>query len=192
MISFGETRSTWFKYLPNWGRFNNRDQLNPGKKRKKKKSEGKKKKKGSKSPPSLSPRPGLAHTICCSLTAAAGGGGRRGRAGLTLAHTRPHTRPHAPRTIVSARPPRFLGVFCSLPSAELRAPARAAPERHIHYRPGADFKPLPSRLHCSPGGQAPPPFVWRGGDWPAPGGGLPSPLGKPIHLCTWALDSASY
>lgn len=146
MFSFGETRSTWFKCLPNWGRFNNRDQLNPGTKKKERKKEKKPNKKTQQPPknkgggeqaanpllPSL-PRPGLAHTICCSLKAAAGGGVRRGRDALTHTHTHTRTRthPHAPRTIVPARPPRSLslslGVFCWRPG---RGPARPpAPRR---------------------------------------------------------------
>lgn len=155
--------------------------------------------------PPLSPAPG-SHTLSVALSRRQ----RVGAGGGAGAHSHSHSHSHSPSP---ARPP---GNHCPCPpaplprgcfvgrrgaplrcapllSAPLRAaPRRAAPERHIHYRPGAGFEPLPPRLHCSPGGQAPPPFVWRGGDWPAPGGGLPSPLGKPIHLCTWALDSASY
>lgn len=125
MISFGETRSTWFKYLPNWGRFNNRDQLNPGKKRrKKKKAKGRRKGRKKKTKPTTEkaanpllpspPAPG-SHTHTRYLLLSHGGSGRGRAAGP--GRTRTHTHTPGSHSPSPARPS---------PHHCLRPPARSA------------------------------------------------------------------
>lgn len=159
MVSFGETRSTWFKYLPNWGRFNNRDQLNQGKKRKGKKSKTKRGKGGKQAAnpllPSLSPARG-SHTLSVALSRRqqrAGACGGAGTLSLTLALALTRT-PLAPLSL-PARSPRSLslslslalslGVFCWRPGAGPGAPARAAAERSGTFIIGRG--PISNRCH---------------------------------------------
>lgn len=145
------------------------------------------------------------HTLSVALPAAAGGGVRRGRDALALTHTRTrtHRTPLAPLSL-PARPAPSLSLSRSgcfvggrRGARRARPPARqgraeqSGAERHIHRGRGR-FQTAAIAAPLFAGRAAPPPFVRGGRDWPAPGGALPSPLGKPIHLCTWALDSASY